>query len=97
MVNYMDHSNNEHFSEVTKMTLSKIKHNRGLSHNVAMCTYHDNTSPGYEWLLPAWVTEERHMNSGRIYKYYYDPEGNRYNSKSEVKAAWEKDGLVLID
>ncbi|CAL5185562.1 unnamed protein product [Lathyrus oleraceus] len=93
----MDHSNNEIFSEVTNKTISKIKHNRRLSDNVVMCTYHDKTSPGYEWLLTAWVAEERRMKSGRVYKYFYDPEGNLYKSKSEVTAAWEKDGLVLID
>lgn len=128
----MNHSNKESFSEETNKTLSKIKHNRGMSHNIVLCSYHDNTSPGYEWLLTAWVAEERRMKSGRVYKviityfyiilfcflqfnsiiiyinikfdifilimqYFYDPEGNLYKTKSEVKAAWEKDGLMLID
>ncbi|KEH25583.1 methyl-CpG-binding domain protein [Medicago truncatula] len=72
-----------------------------MSENLDSITFHDHTSPGYEWLLPAWVAEERrmkrHMKSDRVYKYFYDPEGKIYNSKSEVIAAWENSGLIAID
>lgn len=32
---------------------------------------HDNNSPGYEWLLPGWLAEERHMSHGRVYRVTY--------------------------
>ncbi|KAL2950645.1 hypothetical protein AAZX31_19G001000 [Glycine max] len=88
------------FSEITKDTVSKIKRHcyrsRG-GNEPKLCTIHDNTSPGYQWLLPGWVAEERHMMSGRVYRYYYDRQGRQYRSQSEVVAAWEKIGVVLID
>ncbi|KHN19705.1 hypothetical protein glysoja_037207 [Glycine soja] len=37
------------------------------------------------------------MMSGRVYRYYYDRQGRQYRSQSEVVAAWEKIGVVLID
>ncbi|WVZ14363.1 hypothetical protein V8G54_011929 [Vigna mungo] len=92
--------NNQTFSEKTKETLSKIKRqcSRPRAGNEQMlCTIHDNTSPGYQWLLPGWVAEERHMLSGRVYRYYYDREGRQYRSQSEVVALWEKFGMILID
>lgn len=59
------------FSEITKDTVSKIKRHcyrsRG-GNEPKLCTIHDNTSPGYQWLLPGWVAEERHMMSGRVYR-----------------------------
>nr|KYP42229.1 hypothetical protein KK1_036369 [Cajanus cajan] len=77
-------------------TVSKLKRHRSHS-EPTLCTLHDNTSPGYGWLLPAWVAEERHMESGRVYRYYYDPQGNQYKSQSEVFAAWENAGMIVID
>jgi len=57
------------FSELTNKTLSKIKHKRSKrSNNNDICTFHDNTSPNYEWLLPGWVAKEQRMKSGRIYR-----------------------------
>ncbi|PON32683.1 Methyl-CpG DNA binding [Trema orientale] len=63
------------------------------------CTIHDNTSQGYGWLLPGWITEERHMLSGRVYRYYYDPSpsGRLYYAQNEVIRAWEEKGLILLD
>ncbi|KAK7381449.1 hypothetical protein VNO78_34148 [Psophocarpus tetragonolobus] len=86
-------------SEMTEETLSKIKwHCCGHRNNEPMLrTIHDNASPGYQWLLPGWVAEERHMTSGRVYRYYYDREGRQYRSQAEVLAAWEKIGVVVID
>jgi len=64
---------NQTLSEKTKETLSKIKrHSRPRAGNEqTLCTIHDNTSPGYQWLLPGWVAEERHMLSGRVYRVFF--------------------------
>ena len=62
---------NQTLSEKTKETLSKIKRQCSrprAGNEQTLCTIHDNTSPGYEWLLPGWVAEERHMLSGRVYR-----------------------------
>lgn len=29
-----------------------------MPHNIELVTFHVNTSPGYEWLLPRWVAQE---------------------------------------
>jgi len=70
----------ENFSEATKNTISKIKdkkRKRKTPENLDSITFHDHTSPGYEWLLPAWVAEERrmkrHMKSDRVYKVIVTP------------------------
>ncbi|KAJ1378734.1 Methyl-CpG DNA-binding [Sesbania bispinosa] len=84
------------FSPMTNSTVSKIKRKRTRSEAKPLCTIHDNTSPGYGWLLPGWVGEERHMESGRVYRYYYDPDGNLYKSKAEVLATLEAAGMVVI-
>jgi hypothetical protein len=63
----MDHSNMDNFSEATRNTISNIKRTRALSYTIESFTYHDNTSPGYEWLPPAWVAEERRGMTGRVY------------------------------
>ncbi|EEF31538.1 uncharacterized protein LOC8267778 [Ricinus communis] len=60
-------------------------------------TLHDNTSHGYGWLLPGWLGEERVMDHGRIYRYYYDPSGRLYRSQDEVLIAWEQTGLIVLD
>ncbi|WJX72071.1 hypothetical protein P8452_55989 [Trifolium repens] len=85
----MNHSNMENFSEATKNTISNIKRTRALSYTIESFTYHDNTSTGYEWLPPAWVAEERRGMTGRVYTYYYDPQGNRYKRQREVIAAMD--------
>ncbi|GAB4827474.1 hypothetical protein Ancab_034357 [Ancistrocladus abbreviatus] len=54
---------------------------------------HDYTSPGYEWLLPGWLAEERIVTNGRLYRYYYDPAGLQYRAKYQVLDAWKKMGL----
>ncbi|KAI4297827.1 hypothetical protein L6164_037692 [Bauhinia variegata] len=30
--------------------------------------YLDNKAPGYGWLLPGWIVEERRMEHGRVYR-----------------------------
>lgn len=60
----------EEFSAMTKETVSKIKRLKSTKKEAPMCTIHDNTSPGYGWLLPGWVAQERHMDSGRVYRVY---------------------------
>ncbi|KAI4346966.1 hypothetical protein L6164_007824 [Bauhinia variegata] len=83
---------------ITEQTIAKILHKRKMRFNSETARFFfDNTAPGYGWLLPGWVVEERHMIHGRIYKYYYDPDGNFYKTLTEVLNAWERDGLVLID
>ncbi|KAM6582545.1 hypothetical protein CsatB_009547 [Cannabis sativa] len=62
-----------------------------------MSTIHDNSCQGYGWLLPGWIAEERHMVSGKVYRYYYDPSGRLYYTQSEVIRTWEKNGLILLD
>ncbi|XP_022764535.1 uncharacterized protein LOC111309792 [Durio zibethinus] len=57
----------------------------------------DNTDPGYGWLLPGWIAEERRVLSGRLYRYYYDPSGRQYRTQREVLYAWERSGVVCID
>ncbi|XP_050212129.1 uncharacterized protein LOC126662249 [Mercurialis annua] len=58
---------------------------------------YDNTFLGYGWLLPGWIVEERIMQHGRLYRYYYDPAGRLYRTKNEVLIAWEQAGLILLD
>ncbi|CAA7031467.1 unnamed protein product [Microthlaspi erraticum] len=49
------------------------------------CTVYDNTAAPYTWLRPGWLVEERCMiHSGRLYRYYYDPAGQMYNTRQEV-------------
>ncbi|XP_044508078.1 uncharacterized protein LOC123227370 [Mangifera indica] len=60
------------------------------------CVMLDNSFRGYGWLLPGWIAEERRMQSGRIYRYYYDPEGRIYKTRHEVTHAWEQNGFVVI-
>ncbi|KAK3227186.1 hypothetical protein Dsin_007048 [Dipteronia sinensis] len=57
----------------------------------------DNNYPNYSWLLPGWLVEERHMDTGRIYKYFYDPAGSLYYSRAQVLNAWDQSGLVILD
>ena len=56
-------------SELTNRTIEKILRSRGkYPQKAELITLHDMTSPGYGWLLPGWVAEERHMAKGRIYR-----------------------------
>ncbi|KAI9128158.1 hypothetical protein K1719_001151 [Acacia pycnantha] len=59
-------------------------------------TLHDSSSPGYGWLLAGWLCEERVMESGRVYRYFYDPDGRLYNTELEVRAVWEKNNVIVI-
>ncbi|KAK7351776.1 hypothetical protein VNO77_11469 [Canavalia gladiata] len=95
-----NHTKRNRFSDATHNTVSKIKRNRYhrcTGNERVVCTIHDHSSPGYGWLLPGWVAEERHMVSGRIYRYYYDPEGYQYRSRNVVMAILENAGMVVID
>ncbi|KAK7250744.1 hypothetical protein RIF29_33382 [Crotalaria pallida] len=78
------HSETITLSEESKLTLEKIKKNK--SKGESECTFHDNKTPRYSWLHKGWVVEERRMKTRRVYKCYYDPDGNLYRSKDEVKA-----------
>nr|KYP64982.1 hypothetical protein KK1_019596 [Cajanus cajan] len=81
------------------MTVEKIKclySNRRLGHNTTV-TFHDMTSVGYGWLLPGWVAEERRVESGRIYRYYYDPDGEYYPTQKKVLDAFKERGVIVVD
>ncbi|TYH51553.1 hypothetical protein ES332_D10G284100v1 [Gossypium tomentosum] len=58
--------------------------------------YFDNNEPRYGWLLNGWLAEERRVPSGRLYRYYYDPVGRQYRTKTKVLFAWEKMGVIFI-
>jgi len=50
----------KNFSQETKNIISKIKlkqqkQNQTLTQHLESVSFHDNTSPGYEWLLPTWL------------------------------------------
>ncbi|XP_020219779.1 heat shock cognate 70 kDa protein-like [Cajanus cajan] len=67
---YRRKMNAEEIAEMTKVTVKKIEYlhaNRRLGPNTVV-SYHDMSSPGYGWLLPGWVAEERCVESGRIYR-----------------------------
>ncbi|KAB1217875.1 hypothetical protein CJ030_MR3G014715 [Morella rubra] len=85
-------------SPMTLATISRVTQNRRRAvHPGTRCILHDNTSPGYGWLLPGWIGEERRMLSGRVYRYYYDPSGRLYRTQHEVIHAWEQLGMVVVD
>lgn len=49
-------------------TILKVAQNRRRSMQPkTRCTIHDNSFPGYGWLLPGWLAEERQTKSGRVY------------------------------
>ncbi|EOA23022.1 hypothetical protein CARUB_v10003785mg [Capsella rubella] len=48
------------------------------------CSVFDHTCPRYKWLHPGWICEERVKPSHRLYRYFYDPLGQMYNTKGEV-------------
>jgi len=50
----------KNFSQETKNIISKIKlkqqkQNQTLTQHLESVSFHDITSPGYEWLLPTWL------------------------------------------
>ncbi|KAL1188949.1 hypothetical protein V5N11_003757 [Cardamine amara subsp. amara] len=64
----------------------------------------DNTWPSCKWLRPGWIVEERMMvPSERLYRYYYDPLGQLYSTRSAVEYIYartaekkEKKRVVII-
>ena len=55
--------------ELTLATLAKVsRRSRHRLHPKTKISLFDNTARGYGWLLPGWVAEERHMESGRVYR-----------------------------
>ncbi|XP_010492163.1 PREDICTED: uncharacterized protein LOC104769607 [Camelina sativa] len=48
------------------------------------CSVFDHSCPRYRWLHPGWIVEERIMPHQRLYRYYYDPLGQLYNSRGQV-------------
>ncbi|XP_047158867.1 uncharacterized protein LOC124829407 [Vigna umbellata] len=90
----------EQIAAMTNATINKIQfsNSRERLHNGTTVTYHDCTSVGYGWLLPGWVAEERRVQSGRIYRYYYDPNGSFYESQQKVLEFLEQFwGIIVLD
>ncbi|KAK7374841.1 hypothetical protein VNO80_08284 [Phaseolus coccineus] len=89
----------EQIEAMTNATISKIQSsNSQRLHTGTAVTYRDCTSTGYGWLLPGWVAEERRVQSGRIYRYYYDPNGSFYESQQKVLEFLERFwGIVVLD
>ncbi|KAI9156559.1 hypothetical protein LWI28_008627 [Acer negundo] len=84
-------------SRLGRSTLARVqRRSRSRRSNRSESVFQDNMFPAYRWLLPGWIVEERRMNTGRIYKYFYDPAGNMYYSRAEVLHAWERLGVVVI-
>ncbi|GLT93081.1 hypothetical protein SLE2022_108870 [Rubroshorea leprosula] len=88
----------DNFSELSLKTIENIQRRcrKGLEPGTVRYM-RDNRCPGYGWLLPGWLAEERVVASGRVYKHYYDPSGRLYRTQFEVLYAWEKAGLILLD
>ncbi|OWM91584.1 hypothetical protein CDL15_Pgr022333 [Punica granatum] len=84
-------------SPLSMETLLKIRKNRSRKRSSPSRSFFDNTSPDYGWLLPGWLVEVRRVQSGRFYKYYYDPSGRPYRTRQEVLAVWKQFGLIVID
>ncbi|CAJ1842166.1 unnamed protein product [Sphenostylis stenocarpa] len=82
----------EQIAAMTNATIQKIESSspRNRLRAGTTVTYHDTTSIGYGWLLPGWVAEERRVQSGRVYRYYYDPHGSFYESQQKVVEALEQ-------
>ncbi|KAK0584146.1 hypothetical protein LWI29_008314 [Acer saccharum] len=94
MVNYITR-----LSQASRSTLAIIlSRRRATSSSIrSESIFLDNNYPNYNWLLPGWLVEERHMDTGRIYKYFYDPVGSLYYSRAQVLNAWDQSGLVVLD
>ncbi|KAJ9684240.1 hypothetical protein PVL29_016631 [Vitis rotundifolia] len=98
-------------SPSTMSTVLRVQQRHRTLNPAITYSLHDNTSIGYEWLLPGWIAEQRTMPSGRVYRvdtdtrateniilqYYYDPSGHLYRTKNEVLLAWEEAGIVVLD
>ncbi|WVZ06372.1 hypothetical protein V8G54_019718 [Vigna mungo] len=90
----------EQIAAMTSATINKIHFSnaRERLRNGTTVTYHDCTAAGYGWLLPGWVAEERRVQSGRIYRYYYDPNGSFYESQQKVLEFLEQFwGIIVLD
>ncbi|KAH7548096.1 hypothetical protein ACOSP7_032571 [Xanthoceras sorbifolium] len=88
------------FSRASMTTLAKILERRRGGRrpsNRARSFFYDNSCPVYSWLLPGWVAEDRHMDHGRVYRYFYDPSGSQYRTQDEVLHAWAESGLIILD
>ncbi|KAM7280439.1 hypothetical protein ACFE04_007573 [Oxalis oulophora] len=62
---------------------------RRVHSNRVSTTLHDNSEEEYAWLRDGWVCEKRTMEGPRVYKYYYDPQGNFYKTKKAVKQFYD--------
>ncbi|KAK7405392.1 hypothetical protein VNO78_06651 [Psophocarpus tetragonolobus] len=85
--------------EMTKTTMDKIESSKPIRRTRSGTTlkFHDMTSKGYGWLLPGWVAEERRSaESGRVYRFYYDPNGCFYPTQKKVVKAMEQDWNVIV-
>ncbi|XP_021769457.1 uncharacterized protein LOC110733677 [Chenopodium quinoa] len=56
---------------------------------------HDMSSPQYHWLPPGCLVEERFHATGKVYKYYYDPEGWQYYAKCGFLKCLENQGIFV--
>ncbi|XP_010419992.1 PREDICTED: uncharacterized protein LOC104705644 [Camelina sativa] len=66
-------------------TLTVVNHRKRLNTIPGTsCSVFDHTCPRYRWLHPGWIVEERIMSHDRLYRYYYDPLGQLYNSRGQV-------------
>ncbi|KAB2010711.1 hypothetical protein ES319_D10G260400v1 [Gossypium barbadense] len=87
-------------SPLSIITLQNIKNRPDQKSNRKLpggaVRYFDNNDPRYSWLLDGWLAEERHVPSGKLYRYYYDLVGRQYRTKIKVLCAWEKMGVIFI-
>ncbi|TYH00358.1 hypothetical protein ES288_A10G269600v1 [Gossypium darwinii] len=90
----------EQLSPLSKITLQNVKNRPYQKKNRKLpggsVRYFDNSNPRYSWLLNGWLAEERRVPSGRLYRYFYDPVGRQYRTKTKVLCAWEKMGVIFI-
>ncbi|KAL1188531.1 hypothetical protein V5N11_005957 [Cardamine amara subsp. amara] len=49
------------------------------------CAVFDNAWPDYNWLQTGWIVEERVKPHNRLYRYYYNPLGQMYNTRYAVE------------
>ncbi|KAL2329556.1 hypothetical protein Fmac_017137 [Flemingia macrophylla] len=91
----------DEMAEMTKKTIEKINELYPRSRRIrsgTTITYHDKNSPGYGWLLPGWVAEERRGKSGRVFRYYHDPRGKFYKTQKMVLDTFaEENGIIVLD
>ncbi|KAL6986973.1 hypothetical protein U1Q18_012733 [Sarracenia purpurea var. burkii] len=59
----------DNISPLSLSTLQKMQQKRRkMLRAGTICAIFDNSSPGYGWLLPGWIAEERTVESGRVYR-----------------------------